>query len=138
MRVFRHHRRGRLTSHMLRLVQLAATLCISSVATASLAQPPRQMDFGGSWTFTWDNNPRNMNLGDLKQGTGTFTGTYVNDAKDKCPLVGRMSSPTAVTLTIVCPLWEIRADGSITNSQLVVGSYVAYGSSRGTFQMSRK
>lgn len=120
----------------MRLVWITATLCLSIAATAGLAQPP--MDLAGSWMFTWDNDPKNANPGDLKPGPGTFTGTYINDSKDKCPLVGRLRSPTTVTITIVCPAWEIRAEGSITNSQLVVGSYVAYGSSKGTFRMSRK
>ena len=122
----------------MRLVLFAGMLCFCLAVTKGLAQAPQQMSLEGSWTFIWDNNSKNTNAGNLKQGAGTFTGTYINDAKENCPLVGRMTSPTAITIAIVCPRWEIRADGSITNSQLVVGNYVAYGSSKGTFQMSRK
>ena len=122
----------------MRLVLFAGMLCFCLAVTKSLAQAPQQTSLEGSWTFIWDNDSKNTNTGDLKQGAGTFTGTYINDAKDKCPLVGRMTSPTAITITIVCPRWEIRTAGSITNSQLVVGNYVAYGSSKGTFQMSRR
>ena len=104
---------------------------------ASLAYG-QQPDLTGSWTFTWDGDAKNANPADLKQGAGTFSGIYVNDAKDKCPIAGRMASPTAIALTIACPKWEIRAEGSIRNANSVSGNYVAYGSSKGTFQMSRK
>jgi hypothetical protein len=121
----------------MRLVTLGLASCIAVAGTAS-AQSPQRLDVSGSWAFTWDNNAANTNVADLTQGAGTFTGTYVNDNKEKCPLAGRMSSPTAVSLTIVCPRWEIKADGSITDERTVAGSYTAYGTSKGTFRMSRK
>lgn len=122
----------------MRLALITGILSICLAASDSLAQTPQQMSFEGPWLFTWDNDSKNTNTGNLKQGVGTISGTYINDAKDKCPIAGRMASPTVVQITIVCPQWEIRAQGSITNPQLVVGDYVAYGSSKGAFQMSRK
>ncbi|MGH8106237.1 MAG: hypothetical protein ACREO1_04925 [Arenimonas sp.] len=122
----------------MRLVLIPLALGLSLAASASPSHTADQTGFTGAWTFTWENDPNNTNHADLEQGTGTFTGTYINDAKEKCPLVGRMSSPTTVSLTIVCPDWEIKADGSITNSRLLGGSYRAYGSTSGIFTMLRK
>jgi hypothetical protein len=115
----------------MRILLAAFSLC----ACLAYAQQP---DLTGSWTFTWDGDPKNANPADLKQGAGTLSGTYVNDAKDKCPIAGRMTSPTGIALTIACPKWEIRAEGSIKGVNAVAGNYAAYGSSKGTFQMSRK
>lgn len=122
----------------MRAVSIAGMLLCFCLAGQGLAQAPQRMSLEGSWTFIWDNDAKNTNTSALKQGAGTFTGTYVNDAKDQCPVAGRMTSASAIALTIVCPKWEIRAEGSITNAQLVVGNYVAYGSSKGTFRMSRQ
>lgn len=124
----------------MRLVWLGATLCtFLTVNSATVAQPPPQMEFTGSWTFTWDNDSKNANAAVLKHEGGTITGTYINDAKEKCPVVGRMnSSANSVTLTITCPRWDIKCDGSIKSLQLVAGRYAAYGSASGDFQMSRK
>ena len=123
----------------MRLLWIATTLCSSLLfASVTVAQPPQQIDFAGSWTFMWDNNLKNTNVADLKAEAGIISGTYMNDAKDKCLIVGRFTSSTNVALTITCPKWDIKCDGSVKNSQLVVGRYVAYGSTAGGFQMSRK
>lgn len=119
-------------------VLVFATLCISLAASVSLAKSPRQVNFTGAWTISWNHSATNINHVTLRQGAGVFTGTYINDKKEKCPIVGRMSSPAAVTLTIVCPGWNIKADGVVENSKLVSGSYIAYETSSGTFTMSRK
>jgi hypothetical protein len=115
----------------------AAALLSVFIACTALAQTTPQVDLSGSWTFMWGNDPANKNPAELKQGAGTFTGTYINDAKDKCPIAGRMSSPTRVSMTIVCPKWEIKADGSTTDARTVVGNYTAYGNTKGAFQMVR-
>lgn len=119
-------------------VLVIAALYISLAASLSLAKSPQQVNFTGAWTFAWNHSYKNINHASLTQEGGAFTGTYINDKKEKCPIVGRMSSPTAVTLTIVCPGWNLKADGVVENSQLVSGSYKAYETSVGTFTMSRK
>jgi hypothetical protein len=96
------------------------------------------MDLTGTWAFTWDGDPKNVNEGALEQGPGTFTGVYINDAKDRCPVAGRQTSPDAIALTIVCPKWEIRAEGAETGAGFMAGRYVAYGTSEGTFQMRKR
>src|SRR5688500_2400979 len=98
----------------MRAVSVAGMLCFCLAVTQALAQALQQMSLEGAWTFVWDNDSRNTNASNLKQGAGTFTGTYINDANDQCPVAGRMTSAKAIALTIVCPRWEIRAEGSIT------------------------
>jgi hypothetical protein len=116
-------------------VALFTFLVVNSAATA--AKPP--IDLTGPWSFTWDNDSRNVNDAVLKHEAGVITGTYLNDAKEKCAVAGRMnSSGTGVTLFIVCPKWDIECDGSMDSLGSVTGKYVAYGSSNGSFQMSKK
>lgn len=124
----------------MRLLSIGAILVLSfTVASGSLAQLPSQTDFTGIWLFTWQNDSINSNLATLKHEAGTITGTYINDAKEKCPVVGRIDSTgTNLTLTVTCPQWDIKCDGSIKSSNLVVGQYLAYGSATGDFQMSRQ
>jgi hypothetical protein len=112
---------------------VAALIVGLLVALPSEAQQP----LTGSWQFTWDGNAKNTNVVDLKHEAGTITGIYVNDSKDKCPVAGRMSGADSVTLFIVCPKWDIRAEGAMKD-QALVGKYVAYGNSKGEFRMSKR
>jgi hypothetical protein len=125
----------------MRLFTIGLVLCaLLVVNSATAAEVPLQIDLTGSWTFTWDEDSKNTNPADLKHEAGVITGIYLNDAKEKCPLVGRIisSTPTTgITLTITCPNWDIKCDGSFENPQSVTGKYVAYGSASGTFQMMR-
>jgi hypothetical protein len=117
----------------------AAIMLVSAFAAPAMAQQLPAMDFTGSWLFTWQNDAKNSNRAIMKHEAGTITGSYINDSKEKCPLVGRLvSSETGVLLTIMCPGWDIRADGSIKDAQLVDGRYVAYGSSTGEFRLTRQ
>lgn len=117
----------------MRFIGVTALLASLVCALPSRAQQP----LSGPWLFTWDGNAKNTNVVDLKHEAGTITGIYVNDSKDKCPVAGRMSGPDAVTLFIVCPKWDIRAEGSMKD-QALVGKYVAYGNSKGDFKLSRR
>jgi hypothetical protein len=118
-------------------LSIAFTLCAFLAATSSaLAQ---EVDLTGPWTFVWGNDSKNTNTAALKHERGTITGTYLNDAKESCRVVGRLtSSGTGVYLTITCPRWDIKCDGSIQSPHLITGQYVAYGTASGTFQMTRK
>ncbi len=122
----------------MRLTVIFVTLFIFLACPAVMAQSPQQIDLTGYWIFSWDNDPNNANTANLKQGMGTITGSYINDAKENCPITGRITSLTAVTITITCPNWDIKADGSIVDSNLVIGSYFAYGSTHGIYRMVRK
>ncbi len=114
-------------------------MLVLAFASPAMAQQRPATDFTGSWLFTWQNDAKNSNRATMKHEAGTITGIYINDSKEKCPLVGRLvSSGTGVVFTIMCPGWDIRADGSIKDAQSVDGRYVAYGSSTGEFSMVRQ
>lgn len=120
----------------MRLLFGVALLTLLTVNSAMAAEKPIYLT--GAWTFTWGNNSTNTNDAVLKHESGVITGTYLNDAKDKCAIAGHMTSSTAVTLLIVCPKWDIKCDGSIDSPGSVTGKYVAYGSASGSFQMLQK
>lgn len=122
----------------MRLIGIAVVLGMLVTAAPLEAQTPLQKKLTGSWIFTWDRDPNNTNPAELKYEAGTITGIYINDAEDKCPLVGRVSPQNTVILTITCPKWDIRAEGSLTDKQEVVGKYIAYGNLRGEFKMSKR
>jgi hypothetical protein len=85
----------------------------------------------------WDGNPANANAAVLKQQAGVISGVYINDSKEKCAVAGRLGPSGGVLLTIVCSKWDIRCDGSIDGPKSAAGKYSAYGSSEGSFRMSR-
>src|SRR5688572_18437007 len=90
---------------------------------AATAESPAPVDLTGSWTFTWDDDSANTNPITLKHEAGTITGTYINDSKQKCPVVGRLTSATSVLLIVMCPDWDIECDGPIGSPALVSGRY---------------
>src|SRR5689334_12835946 len=107
------------------------------VFPAAMAESPAPVDLTGSWTFTWDNDSANTNSVTLKHAAGTITGNYTNDSKENCPVVGRLTSTTAVLLVVMCPGWDIKSEGSIDSPSAVSGKYFAYGDSTGTFKLSK-
>jgi hypothetical protein len=115
-----------------------AVFYVFLVISAQPAIAAPETDLTGTWTFTWDNDPKNSNIATVRTKDGTFTGIYTNDSKDKCPLAGRMIPPGKVKIAIVCPKWDIVAEGAIGSANSASGSYIAYGDSKGTFTMSRK
>jgi hypothetical protein len=124
----------------MRLLSIGAVFVLALIPVSGpFAQQSAPADLTGSWTFVWQNDSKNSNPATLKHETGTLTGTYINDAKEKCPVAGRLGSAgTQVFLTITCPRWEIKCDGSLKGPKTIVGRYVAYGTATGDFQMSRQ
>jgi hypothetical protein len=122
----------------MRLV-LSVTFLIASLAfdSTAIAETAPQPELSGSWTFTWDGNDKNINTVTLKQKDGTISGAYINDSKENCPVAGRFSSDSSIILVIMCPSWDIKAEGSITSPALVAGKYLAYGDSTGDFKMAK-
>jgi hypothetical protein len=106
--------------------------------SAATAESPAPVDLTGAWTFTWDDDSANTNPITLKHEAGTITGTYINDSKEKCPVVGRLTSTASVLLVVMCPDWDIECDGPIGSPDSISGRYVAYGDSSGTFKLSKK
>ncbi len=120
-------------------VLVSAALCMSLAASVGLAKSPQQVNFTGVWTISWNHSATNTNIVKLThRGAASFTGTYIDDDRQACPVTGKVISPTTITLTIACIAWESKIDGSVKNSKLISGSYKAYKTSTGTFTMSRK
>lgn len=120
-------------------VLVFAALCVSVAASSSQAKSSQQMNLTGEWTISWNRSATNINLVKLThRGAASFTGRYIDDDKQACPVTGKMISPTSVTLTIACIGWEATVDGSIRNPKLISGNYTAYKTSTGTFTMSRQ
>ena len=118
---------------------LAWALSIFFIYNVSAAAESTALaDLSGSWIFTWDGDDKNTNPVNLKHEAGTITGVYINDSRESCPVAGRLSSPADVVLVVMCPGWDIKAEGSITSPSLVTGKYFAYGDSTGEYKMSRK
>ncbi len=105
--------------------------------SVTMAEESAPVDLTGSWTFTWDNDSANTNPVSLKHTAGTITGSYTNDSKENCPVVGRLTSAAAVLLVVMCPGWDIKSEGSIDSPSAVSGKYFAYGDSTGTFKLSK-
>jgi hypothetical protein len=121
----------------MRLFLSASVVVLFMVGSAAVAGTAPQVDLSGSWTFTWDNDDKNTNRVTLRQEAGTFTGAYMNDSGQSCPVAGRFSSATGIVLVIMCPGWDIESEGSIVSSSLITGKYLAYGDSAGDFRLSR-
>lgn len=122
----------------MRQVLLGSVLSVLfAFVPVAFAETAPQPDLTGSWIFTWDNDSANTNAVDLKHEAGTITGTYKNDSGEKCPVVGRLSSAATVVVVVMCPGWDIKADGSIAGPTLVTGKYLAYGDSTGEFRLTR-
>lgn len=115
---------------------IPASIAVSPATPAPTAVSPTPVDLTGSWTFTWDNDSANTNPVTLKHEAGTITGNYINDSKEKCPVVGRLTSAASVLLIVMCPDWDIKAEGSIAGVA-ISGQYMAYGDSTGTFKLSK-
>src|SRR5260370_517561 len=51
----------------------------------------------GSWTVTWANDAKNQNEMSLtyKDDDGSFSGAYINDSKESCPVSGSFARPTS-------------------------------------------
>jgi hypothetical protein len=120
----------------MRLFSFGAFFCLFlGFMQAAMAESPAPVDLTGSWTFTWDNDSANTNAVTLKHAAGTITGNYTNDSKENCPVVGRLTSDTAVLLVVMCPGWDIKSEGSIDSPSAINGKYFAYGDSSGAFKL---
>ena len=121
-------------------------LFVSAILVASLmmagALPHSEQavtDFSGKWQVRWlSNDSRNPMT--LNQISGKFAGSYINDAKDQCPVSGGFDAVTRqVTLRIACPKWGIEMEGYASlDGKLIVGKYLAYGNAVGGFTMTKE
>lgn len=122
------------------LLFVTAILVASIITAGSLAHPGQAItDFSGKWHVRWlSNDSRNPMT--LNQTSGKFTGTYINDAKDRCSVSGEFAATTRqVTLHIACPKWGIDMEGYASlDGKLIVGKYLAYGNAVGGFTMTKK
>jgi len=125
---------------MKNLLFVTAILVTSIMMAGSLSHSGQAVtDCSGKWQVRWlSNDSRNPMT--LSQASGNFTGTYINDAKDRCPISGEFAAATRqVTLRIACPKWGIEMEGYASlDGKLIVGKYVAYGNAVGGFTMTKK
>ena len=118
---------------------LAATVAVFASFVAVAIAEQATIDLSGKWTVTWlDNGSRNKMT--LTQTADRLSGQYTNDSNDVCSVSGTLNvEGRSLRLQITCPKWDIKMDGHYSaDGKTVVGSYLAYGSSAGGFQMSRE
>ncbi len=96
-------------------------------------------DLAGRWLIRWGDNPKNENALSLSGRNDRLAGTYINDSKNSCTVTGNINQQSGeFALTIVCPAWDIRMQGSkATDGKSAAGSYQAYVNSRGKFTMRK-
>ena len=98
-------------------------------------------ELSGSWTVTWPNNENKQNQNDmsLTYSDGSFSGTYINDGKDSCPVSGALAKANGhLILHIKCPKWGIEMDGTASaDGKMAKGTYWAYGDASGPFTMTK-
>jgi len=125
---------------MKNLLFVTAILVASIMLAGSLSHSGQAVtDFSGKWQVRWLSNDSRNPL-TLSQASGKFTGTYINDAKDRCSVSGEFAAATRqVTLRIACPKWGIEMEGYASlDGKLIVGKYVAYGNAVGGFTLTKK
>jgi hypothetical protein len=122
------------------VVIVASIVAVFSMAGVTLSISEQTViDFSGTWIVRWlDNDSRNPMS--LTQTDGRLTGTYVNDKKDTCSVVGEYAqNNNRITLRIDCPKWDINMEGLPSlDAKTIEGSYIAYGTSKGAFVMTKK
>jgi hypothetical protein len=123
-----------------KLFFIAVTLIAALAMAGSLAHPGQAVtDFSGTWQVRWLSNDSRNPL-TLNQASEKFTGTYVNDAKDRCSVTGEFGADARqITLHIACPKWGIEMEGYASlDGKLIVGKYLAYGNAVGGFTRTKK
>ncbi|HJU32916.1 MAG TPA: hypothetical protein VJ740_15740 [Hyphomicrobiaceae bacterium] len=106
----------------------------TSLGGVALAQP---QGLDGKWVVQWAGNPKNENALSLKVAGGRASGTYLNDDKVSCTVTGNVQE-RQLALTVVCPKWDIRMQGTATADwKTASGTYQAYVSAAGTFILRR-
>ena len=122
------------------LLFVSAILVASLMMSGALPHSEQAVtDFSGKWQVRWlSNDSRNPMT--LSQTSGKLTGTYINDAKDQCPVSGEFVAATRqVTLRIACPKWGIEMEGYASlDGKFIVGKYLAYGNAVGGFVMTKE
>lgn len=110
-----------------------------SMAAAALSLAGQGADLSGNWVVRWlDNNTSNPVT--LTQTDGSLKGTYVNDSRDVCSVSGKLvQNNSRVALIVDCPKWDIMMEGALSpDGKTVEGAYLAYGTARGSFVMTKK
>lgn len=121
------------------LIGVAALVFCLAPAAARSQSAALPADVSGAWTVRWVSNDT-RNPMSLSQASGKISGSYTNDSKEFCGVSGELAALSArLKLRISCPKWDIQMDGYLSrDGKIVVGTYLAYGDSRGGFLMSRR
>ncbi len=118
--------------------RLPGTLALLVLLPAgpSWARDPAAL--AGNWLALWPNNTRNsMSLTYTGRG---FTGTYVSDDGERCPVGGNADPRTAnVAFQVQCRSWSVRMEGAVSaDGRTITGTYRAYVNASGDFTMVRR
>ncbi len=88
----------------------------------------------GQWSVSWQNGtPNELSL---RKTGGGFSGFYINDNGDACPIQAKRFNNTNEFL-IQCPKWNIKCRVTSRSNGRWSGNYLAYGNAIGTFVMTR-
>jgi len=121
------------------LIVVLVIVALTFTAVMPSLSEQKIFDFSGSWIVRWlDNDTRNPIS--LTQINERLNGTYTNDKKETCSISGQLvQKNNHITLRVDCPQWDIVMDGvPSSDGNTIKGIYIAYGTSKGDFEMTRK
>ncbi len=117
-------------------------LALLSLAPFALAQKngdnlPKP-NLNGKWTIHWfvdGKEAGTRNTINLTETNGTFSGSFLADSGESCPVTGTLDNAKAV-LQVSCAKFAISLDGLLKGNE-IDGDYTAYGNSHGSFRMEK-
>ena len=81
----------------------------------------------GSWTINWPSDGKNQPQNDvsLTYRDGSFSGVYISDDKESCPVSGALAEKTGHAIFhIRCAKWGIELEGTAAlNGKTIKGDY---------------
>lgn len=123
----------------MKLCQSTGIICLAALLSF-IAPPATAQSLTGQWIVRWGSDAKNENTLALNLNKERITGTYMNDANASCTVTGNANQPSRkFALTIVCPDWDIRMQGSLASDEKTAsGNYQAYVDATGKFAMRKK
>jgi hypothetical protein len=97
-----------------------------------------QPNLNGKWTLRWflgDKEAGTRNTIQLTETNGAFSGNFLADSGESCPITGTLENSKAV-LHVTCAKFSISLDGLLKGNE-IDGDFTAYGNSHGIFRMEK-
>ncbi len=114
------------------LLALLALVFVGSAFCLSGSQ------LSGDWTVTFANDAKYQNEMSFTYSDGNFSGTYINDSKDSCPVSGTLAEATGhLILHIKCPKWGIELEGTASSDGKTIKGDYNWPSGNGPFTMAK-